>query len=439
MPNARQTSLTLVALFATALPLAAQQPDSLARADSIRADSIREAELARIRGEVRARTDTGSSSRSATPARQGTSSGGPLALTVTGEALGDFSPKAAARAPGSRFRTGDLRVGLGAQPTPRLRADLSLTIRHDSAPQISVAMVTFDLVPDRLSVRAGRQAVPFGIAAPLHRLDLWFPDHPLPVRAFLGQRGLRSNGLLLGATQRLVGLPLTLRLGAFDRFGDRIDSLSTPEPGDQSFAGIAGFARLSLDWNLRGARVSLGASSMSGKREQPIGCVYQATIGPVPCPNGINGANTRMSVFGGDVQLTVAALSLEGEWMRNVVGATDLPYFDRPGFAPYYAGMFGTYDGGYVQLRLNGPGIVRLGARVEGTQNPAVAGLDDGSAAGFVGVEPIPGGRVILSYERRLPSAAAKDQLSLEEREALDRIVLRGTIALSWLLDPAAR
>lgn len=439
MPNARPILPALVTLCFFALPLAAQQPDSLSRADSIRADSIRQAELARIRGEVRARADTSESTPAAAPARQAMSPGGALALSVTGEALGDLSPQAAARAPGSRFRSGDLRLGLGAQPTPRVHADLSLTIRHESAPQISIAMVSADLIPDRLSLRAGRQAVPFGIESPLHRLDLWFPDHPLPVRAFLAQRGLRSNGLLVAATQRLAGIPFVLRLGAFDRFGDRIDSLVTPEPGDQSLSGIAGFARLSVDWSYRGARFSLGASSISGKREQPIGCVYQATIGPVPCPNGINGANTRMSVFGGDAQITLAALALEGEWMRNVVGATDLPVFDRPGFAPYYAGMFGTYDGGYVQLRLNGPGIVRVGARVEGTQNPAVAGLNDGSAAGFVGVEPMPGGRVILSYERRLLSAAAKDQLSLDEREALDRIVLRGTIALSWLFDAGAR
>lgn len=440
MPLARPLLLTVAALTIASL-LGAQQPDSVARADSlradsVRADSIRRAELARIRGEPRLPADTVPVPRRG--AAEGNGGVGSLALALTGEALADFSPRAAARGPGPRFRAGDTRIGLNARPTQRVRADVAITFRNDSAPQITTAAVGWDVAPGRLSLRAGRQPVPFGIAAPRQRVDLWFADHPLPVRAFLGQRGVRANGVLLTGTQTLAGIPFALRLGAFDRFGDRIDSLTTPEPADQSLSGLAGFARISADWNPLGLHLSIGGSAMSGKREQPIGCVYQSTIGPVPCPNAISGANTRMTVIGGDANLTTGPLSVEAEWLRNIVGATDLPVFGNPGFAPFYAGMSGTYDGAYVQLRVTGPGILRFGARASSTQNPAIQGMTDYGAGVYVGVEPVPGGRIVLSYNRRIPSASAEALLSPADRAAYDRIVLRGVYALGWLLQPGA-
>lgn len=436
MPNVRPLTPVLVALALASHAATAQQPDSVARADSLRADSAR-ADSVR-RAERRAPADTLPAQPSPAAAATGMGVGG-LMLTLTGEGVADLSPRAAARAPGSRLRAGDVRVALNAMPTRRLRADVSMTFRNDSTPQITTAALTAELVPARLFVRIGRQPVPFGIAAPRQRVDLWFPDHPLPVRAFLGQRGIRATGAMATAMQVVAGIPFALRLGIFDRFGDRIDSLVTPEPADQSIVGLSGFARLSADVDLVGARLTLGASTISGKREQPITCVYQATVGPVLCPNGISGANTRMSVMGADGLLTAGTFSVEGEWVRNVVGATDFPVFDQPGFAAYYTGMYGTYDGAYLQARWNGPGIFRVGARAETTQNPAVAGLNDRAAGAFVGLEPMQGSRIVLSYLRRLPSAQAKERLDAEDRAALDRIVLRGTIALGWLLQKGER
>ena len=432
MPNARLATIALAALL-VAPALRAQQPDSTARRDSIRADSIRRAELERIRGEPRPRPADEPRER-ARQVRPNASNGGTLVLSLAGEGVGDFSPKAAARAPGSRLRAGDVRVALAASPTRRLHADLSLTFQPDSVPKISTAAVMAELFDARLTLRAGKQAVPFGISAPLQHVELWFPEHPLAVRAFLGERGVRSTGLLAAASRSVAGIPIGLRLGVFDGFGDEIDSLRTPEPADQAVTGLAGFGRIVAEWRWSGAHLTLGASGITGKRGQPIGCVYQSTVGPVACPGGINGANTRMSVFGGDGQLVLGRAVVEAEWMRNVVGATDLPVFDRAGFAPYYSGMYGTYDGAYAQLRVNGPGIARFGVRAEAAQNPAVGGLNDRTAGVFVGLEPMPGGRMSLSYQRRLPSAAAKDYLDPDQRDALDRIVVRGTFSLAWLL-----
>lgn len=437
MPNAKHALTAFATLLIAGASLGAQQPDSTARrdslrADSLRADSVRRAELTRIGGERRGRDEPVPVAPRA-QVRPGASNGGTLVVAVAGEVIGDLSPKAAARASDSRMRIGDVRLALAADPTHRIHADLSLTFRTDSTPSISTAAIMAALFDGRLTLRAGKQAVPFGISAPLQHMELWFPDHPLPVRAFLGERGIRATGLL-AASRPVVGVPIALRVGVFDHFGQRIDSLTTPEPADQNVTGLAGFARLAGEWQFAGAHLTVGGSAISGKRAQPIGCVYRSTVGPVLCPNGINGANTRMSVFGADAQLVLGGTVLEGEWMRNVVGATDMPVFDTPGFAPYYSGMYGTYDGAYAQLRVTGPGIVRFGARVEAAQNPAVAGLNDRMAGAFVGVEPMPGGRVVVSYMRRLPSAAAKAQLPLDEQSALDRVVVRGTFTLAWLL-----
>ena len=438
MPNVSHAIAAFAALLLAGAPLGAQQPDSTARrdsvrADSLRADSVRRAELARIGGERRGR-DEPVAVASRSQVRAGASNGGTLIVAVAGEVLADLSPKAAARPSDSRMRLGDVRVALAADPGRRIHADLSLTFRTDSTPTISTAAIMAALFDGRLTLRAGKQAVPFGIAAPLQHMELWFPEHPLPVRAFLGERGIRATGLLAAASRRVIGVPIAVRLGVFDHFGEQIDSLTTPEPADQNVTGLAGFARLAGEWQLAGAHLTLGGSAISGKRAQPIGCVYESTVGPVLCPNGVNGANTRMSVLGADGQLVIGGAVLEGEWMRNVVGATDLPVFDKPGFAPYYSGMYGTYDGAYAQLRVTGPGIARFGARVEAAQNPAVAGLNDRFAGVFVGVEPMPGGRIAVSYMRRLPSAAAKAQLPVDERSALDQVVVRGTFTLAWLL-----
>ena len=438
MPNASNVLTVFAALLIAGASLGAQQPDSTARrdslrADSLRADSVRRAELSRIGGERRGR-DEPVPVASRAQVRPGASNGGTLIVAVAGEVLADLSPKAAARESDSRMRLGDVRVALAADPGRRIHADLSLTFRTDSTPTISTAAIMAALFDGRLTLRAGKQAVPFGISAPLQHMELWFPDHPLPVRAFLGERGIRATGLLAAASRPVVGVPIALRVGVFDHFGEQIDSLTTPEPADQNVMGLAAFARLAGEWQFAGAHLTIGGSTISGKRAQPIGCVYQTTVGPVLCPNGINGANTRMSVFGADAQLVLGETVLEGEWMRNVVGATDMPAFDKAGFAPYYSGMYGTYDGAYAQLRVNGPGIARFGARVDAAQNPAVAGLNDRMAGAFVGVEPMPGGRIVVSYMRRLPSAAAKAQLPLDEQSALDRVVVRGTFTLAWLL-----
>ena len=449
----------LLVLLALPVGLRAQQPDSVpvrdsvARADSMRADSVRRAELARIRGEPRASADDPAATlRSSTPDESGMIALAPppprLSLngaSIAGDMIADLSPKAAARANGSRIRLRDIEGSLAAGYGSRLRAVLTLTLTDDGAEQRVAA--TDAAVKMMLPLRftdaelvIGRTALPFGRSAQLHRHAQPFPDQPLPVRVFLGETGLRGTGIQARTRRTLGSAALTVDLALADRFGARVDSLHPGEPVDQSLAGMAAGGRVGFELDALGARLAVGASSITGKREQPIGCVYDGTVGPVPCPEGVNAANTRLTVLGADARAGWGAFGtrfvVSGEWMRMVVGATDLPVFSNDRFAPFYRGVSGTYDGGYLDAggRLAGPLIA--GARGEWLQNPEVSGLNDAWVGGYAGVMPSEGTRVTLSYQRRVPSSTALAEMTPTLQDARDRIVLRGTVVVG--LHPGA-
>lgn len=417
--------------------------DSVARADSIRADSVRRSELARIRGEPRATADSPDSTLPGTVTGR---DGGLMAesprpvmkgASLAGDMITDLSPEAAARPTGSRVRLRDIEGSLAVGYGPRLGALLTLTLTDDGATQHLVA--TDAALAVRLpagSVRAdaivGTTAFPFGRSAQLHRHEQALPDQPLPVRVLLGETGLRGTGVQLRAGRALGSGSVSLELAAMDRFGTRIDSLHPGEPADQSLAGLAAGGRLGVQLAALGSRLDLGLSSVSGKREQPIGCVYDGTVGPVPCPEAVNAANTRLTVLGADARIAsgdgVGRFVVAGEWMRMVVGATDLPVFSNDRFTPFYRGVQGTYDGGYVDAGGRLVGTLIAGARAEWLQNPEVGGLNDGWVGGYAGVMPYDGTRVTVSYQRRLPSSTALAGMTTAQQDARDRIVLRGTV-----------
>jgi hypothetical protein len=417
--------------------------DSIARADSIRADSVRRGELARIRGEPRATVD---SPADALPSATTDRNGGLVAerprpvlkgASLAGDMIADLSPKAAARPSGSRIRLRDIEGSLAAGYGPRLGALLTVTLTDDGMTQRVVA--TDAAVSARLPVSfteadliVGATALPFGRSAQLHRHALLLPDQPLPVRVLLGETGLRGTGVQLRSARALGSAHLTVDLAVADRFGARIDSLHPGEPPDQSLAGVAAGGRAGLEFGAIGTRVELGVSSISGKREQPIGCVYDGTVGPVPCPEAVNAANTRLTVLGADARAGWWAdrFVVSGEWMRMVVGATDLPVFSNDRFAPFYRGVHGTYDGGYVDAKGRIAGAFIVGGRADWLQNPEVGGLNDAWAGGFAGLMPFDGTQVTVSYQRRLPSSTALAAMTTAQQDARDRIVLRGTVVI---------
>ncbi len=454
MPNAPRRLCALVFLFAAAAALPrvvhAQQPDSAAahdsaaradsiRADSVRADSIRRSELERIRAEPRARVDTthatvytlivGDSGR----ARNEPSI---TAASVAADMIADLSPKQEARtARSTRMLLRDIEGSLGGSFGRGLRGVLTVSLTDDGTTQrlaTTDAAVMVGLPIGRTELLVGRTALPFGRSAQLHRHELPFADQPLPIRVLLGEDGLRGTGLQLRGARDFARARWTLDLAAADRFAVRVDSLHPAEAPDQSIAGIVAGGRLGLSTTLMRSRVEIGVSSLTGKREQPIGCVYDGSVGPVPCPNAINAANTRLTVFGADARVGWGseAFVVDGEWLHMIVGATDLPVFSNAGYSPFYSGLTGTYDGGYVSGRVRITGAVGVGARAEWLQNPEVNGLNDGWAGGYVDVAPLPEARVALSYQRRIPSTTALATLTPAMRDARDRVVLRGTIVV---------
>lgn len=423
----------------------AQQPDSAAardsvlRADSLRADSVRQSELARIRGEVRAPMGPLSPDTAvlrAAPQRMQLSVD---ALSFAGDMIADLSPRAAARAQGSRIRLRDIEGSVNARYGPRLSGLLTLTLADDGAATRVVA--TDAAVAARLPVSIaeadliiGLTAFPFGRAAQLHRHAQVLPDQPLPIRVLLGADGLRGTGIQLRSARTTGTTRLSLDLAIADRFGERVDSLHPAEPGDQSLAGVAAGGRVGASFHAARTQLELGVSSVSGKREQPVGCVYEGTVGPVPCPEGVNAANTRLTVFGADARagwgMAGDRLVVSGEWLRMVVGATDLPVFTNSRFGPFYKGVIGTYDGGYVDARLRLMHGLAIGGRGEWMQNPEVRGLNDRWAGGYIDVLAIDGARLTASYQRRVPSAAALAAMTRAEQASRDRVVIRGTVSI---------
>ena len=448
MPNARSNcwSVLLALTLAGATVTGAQQVDSIAvrdsiaRSDSARADSLRRRELHRIRGEPRAMTppDVGPG-----PGRRDREMGRResigLAASVAGDMITDLSPRAASRSDGSRIRLRDIEGALAGSYGPRVRGILAMTFTDDGLQQRLVATDAAAILgaargATRAEFVVGRAALPFGQVARLHRHELTFPDQPLPVRVLLGSEGLRGTGAQLLATRTFSRARMSVELAVADRFGARADSLHPGEPPDQSLAGIAAGGRLGTQFGAIGARWNVGVSSISGKREQPIGCVYEGTVGPVPCPEAVTAANTRLTVLGADARLAWGRagerFGIDGEWLRMVVGATDLPVFSNARFAAFYRGLTGTYDGGYVRAHAAVARGLIVGAQGEWLQNPEVGGMNDLWAGGYLGAAPFRGARVTASYQRRIPSTAALAAMSPDERLARDRIVLRGTLVV---------
>ncbi|MFL5560360.1 MAG: hypothetical protein ACJ79K_02700 [Gemmatimonadaceae bacterium] len=416
-------------------PDSAAVRDSIARADSARADSVLRSELARIRAEPRARINAGVSPTTDDTAARRRQPLSVVGASIAGDMVADLSPKAAARGAGSRILMRDIEGALAVRRGDRLTAVVALTLTDDGSTQRlsatdAVIMTRAPFADATLLI--GHTALPFGRVSQLHRHELLFPDQPLPVRVLLGETGLRGTGAQLRLGHDLAGSHLSLDLAIADRFGTRIDSLHPAEPTDQSLAGVAAGGRLGARLGALGARIDVGASSITGKREQPIGCVYEATVGPVPCPEAINAANTRLTVFGADGEAAWGndALVVNAEWMHLIVGATDMPVFSNGAFAPFYRGVSGTYDGGYVGARARVSALFGVGARGEWLQNPIVNGLNDGWLGGFVDFGRDRDERLAVSYQRRVPSSSALAALSLADRDARDRIVIRGTVVI---------
>lgn len=352
------------------------------------------------------------------------------AVTLVGDLVADFSPERAARRTDARLALRDVVVGARGRIGERIAARVELRARDARDLDVPSAYLEGPLPLLGAVVRVGRTPVAFGIDPARERYMLEFPEYPRIVEEFFGPSGARGTGAA-ARIARLPWLPFGVAGAITDRVGERVDSLMPPEPHDQALGGLAASGRVSWDWAASFlGRGALGFSSTTGKRQQPVVCVYEGTIGPVPCPFGINAANTRLTVLGGDAQVTVGILEARVEVMRLVVGATDLPAFSNDRFAPVYAGVSGTYDGGYAVVRARLTRRFAIVGRGERLQNPSVRGLDDGSAGALLEWSPSGAARVYASWERRLAGAATRPFLAPAERDARDRIVLRGVMRL---------
>ena len=351
-------------------------------------------------------------------------------ILLVGDLVADLSPEVAARRTDSRMALRDVVVGARGRAGGPVAARVELRARDGRDLDVPAAYLEAPLGILGAIVRVGRQPLPFGHDAGRERYMLEFPEYPRIVEEFFGRNGARGTGAS-AAIARLPWLPLGVSGAITDRAGERVDSLTPPEPADQTLAGLTVMGRAVWGWTWGPAsRGALGFSSLSGKREQPIVCVYQGTIGPVPCPFGISAANTRLTVLGLDGSLTLGPIDGRVEAMRLVVGETDLPTFENDRFAPVYAGVSGTYDGIYALFRARLARGIAVAGRGEWLENPAVRGYGDRWAGGLLEWSPSALTSVYASWEHRFPTDSARVLLAAPERDARDRIVLRGVLRL---------
>jgi hypothetical protein len=95
-----------------------------------------------------------------------------------------------------------------------------------------------------------------------------------------------------------------------------------------------------------------------------------------------------------------------------------------------YGGPRRDLDGAYVFARYQLTQRGFLGARYDYVQDPTVDGQTLNAASGYLEFFPSEFSKLVLAYERLLPSSAYKALLTEDQRDNLNRILLQATFAL---------
>jgi hypothetical protein len=407
----------------------AQKPDTTARRDSLAAldsaaaDSIRLVrEIERIQGEPRNRQPSA-------PATGGsTAPTNPRLLpdiSAVGDLVGDLSPKRSTQEDGTRFGVREVEIAVQAAVDPYFRGDVFLGISDLEGIAIEQAFLTATALPYGLEARLGRFLMPVGKVNVTHRHDLHTVEYPFVIQRFFGPEGLKGTGVWLSKIFAPFGFYQELQLTAVDQFGEPDADLVTERPVNRELVALGFSGRFRNYFDLsEAANFEIAASAITGKRAQPV---------DVLIPSDFNATPARQSVVGADV--TYRWRPLQQGLYKSFIFQTEVmrQLNERNPNVPagtVYAGPGRDFTGAYAFARYQLTRRVYLGGRYDWLQDPGKDGETLSVASGNLEFFPSEFSKLIVAYERLLPSAAYEALMSQDELDGRNRILLQASFAL---------
>ncbi|HJU89162.1 MAG TPA: hypothetical protein VJ672_07220 [Gemmatimonadaceae bacterium] len=435
------TSLVVAAVWASTA--AAQQPDSAkadsaARADSLKADSIRI--VRELEGAAPGAPQPMTPQHTMTPP--------PNArlipdISAIGDFLFDFSPDESTLEGGERAQIREVEVGLQAAVDPYFRADMFLAV-HDEAIHVEEAYLTAMALPWGLQARIGRFHMPIGKQNTTHRPELHTIEYPYIIQRFLGPDGSAGNGLWVSKIFSPLGFYQELQLTAVDNFTageehggahahdeEGEEEVAASDAANNRLSGIGYTARFRNYWDLNeSTNLEISASAATQRLAMPIVCLPDTDVHVASCADfgGPTGVNARQSVLGADVtfrwrplqQGLYKSLIVQGEVMR-VLNDDNPALPDLPGATVFYEGPTRDVTGAYAFARYQLTRRTYIGARYDWLQDPVFDDDDFNAVSGYLTFFPSEFSKIVLGYERLMP--AGND-------EKINRFVLQTTFSI---------
>ena len=407
----------------------AQQPDtttrrdSLAALDSAAADSIRLVrEIERIQAEPRNRQ----------PAAPATGGGaGPTNprllpdISAVGDLIGDLSPKRSTQEDGTRFGVREVEIAVQAAVDPYFRGDVFLGISDLEGIGIEQAFLTATALPWGLEARLGRFLMPVGKQNVTHRHDLHTVEYPFVIQRFLGPEGLKGTGVWMSKIFAPFGFYQELQATAIDQFGEQAEDLVTERAVNRDLGGLGFSARFRNYFDLsEAANFEIAASAVTGKKAQPF---------DVAVPLEFNATPARQTIVGADVTYRWRPLQ-QGLYKSFIVQTEVMRQLnERDPSVPagaVYAGPDRDFTGAYGFARYQLSRRLYLGGRYDWLQDPDKGGETLTAASGILEFFPSEFSKLIVAYERLLPSATYEASMSQDELDGRNRILLQASFAL---------
>ena len=432
---------TLMFIAGSALltaPLAAQQPDSaarakaradsVARADSIaREDSIRTVrEIERIQNEPRKRDSV----PKPPPQSPATGVGAPTNprmlpdFSAVVDLVADLSPHSSTQPDGRRFSVREVELAVQAAIDPYFRGDVFLGFDDLEKVAVEEAALTTTSLGNGFEARAGRYRMPVGKINTTHRHDLHYVEYPYVIQEFFSPEGLRGTGIWGSKIFSPFGFYQEFIVTMIDAFGESPDSLFVQDPANKSLSGLGYSARLRNYWDFsQDKNMEWSFSAVTGKRPQPIS----------GGSDSLNAVNAQQTVVGTDVTYRWRPLK-QGLYESFLLQAEFMYQINQKNPAvptgTTYAGPTSDYPGAYVFGRYQMSQRNFLGARYDWLKDPENNGAPFNAVSLIWEFFPSEFSKLIAEYQYVSRAGYQPSFPAYGTDPHLSRLLLQATFAL---------